>query len=433
MFAYCHRIGARYFGVLAAAGALASIAGCMSAPEFPRRVSVTEVIENVRCELYDAVKENEGRYPWIRDWAAGFDLSFVVDRDANASTDTTYIVPVHLGTFAIGLRANSRNKAKGTFAVKFKITGGLGNYEQINCPRVAAHPRVLLNGEVGLRRWLSEIVPQVENARISKATGSKGSGDIESLTYTIEFGVTVDGSLLPSWSLTYPDKSQFRPGFNLTAAEATTHKMIVAMLPRARPETLDWSTILAKRTDKSGKEVTVIVGRRVCQMGPNEEKDCPSEPQPGQMAKLAAKKLEASEKALEKVEDERDRKQDQVTRNLKDALPNIEVPELRSMKNKGQAFDNLRKESTRRGMPAATRTIEDAKRQYDDIERQAQKDAARAQEGIRRAKREVEEARRNNPELQAVQRAAESEAERETARRLDFMIQQQVIRDAFRQ
>jgi hypothetical protein len=431
--AYWHRIDARSFGVLAAVGALVLVAGCMTAPEFPRRVSVTEVIENARCELYDAVKENEGRYPWIKDWAAGFDLSFVVDRDANASTDTSYVVPINLGTFAIGLRASSRNKAKSTFAVKFKITGGLGNYAQINCPRIANFPRVLLNGELGLRRWLNDVIPQVENARISKTAGTKGSGDIESLTYTMEFGVTMDGSLLPSWSLTYPDKSQFRPGFNLTAAEANTHKMIVAMTPRARPETLDWSTILAKRTDKTGKEVTVIVGRRVCQMGPNEEKDCPSEPQPGQMAKQAAKKLEASEKALEKIEDDRDRKQDQVTRSLREALPNIEVPEMRSVKNKSQVFDTLKKESTRRGMPAATRTIEDAKRQYDEIERQAQKDLARAQESVRRARREVEEARRNNPEAVAAQRAAEAEAERETARRLDFMIQQQVIRDAFRQ
>ncbi|MCK9912179.1 hypothetical protein MXD81_23700, partial [Microbacteriaceae bacterium K1510] len=62
----------------------------MSAPEFPRRVSVAEVVRNARCELYEAVRDNVGTHPWIVRWAAAFDFSFKVERDLNASADTTY-------------------------------------------------------------------------------------------------------------------------------------------------------------------------------------------------------------------------------------------------------------------------------------------------------------------------------------------------------
>jgi hypothetical protein len=206
------------------------------------------------------------------------------------------------------------------------------------------------------------------------------------------------------------------------------------MLPRAKPPTQDWSTILAKRKDKSGKEVTVIVGRRVCQMGPDEATNCPSLPQPGEFAQRAAKDLDAKRRALQDVADDRDRRQDEVTRNLKAAVPDdIQVPEMRTLKDKSRAFTDLKRESTRRGLPNVSRTSDDYKRQYDAIEKDAQQKIARAKQDVRAAERRLDEVQRRDPDQLALQRAAVAEAERETARRLDAMITQQVIRDAFRQ
>ena len=74
MSAYLSRANARPTFVLtvSAMAALALVAGCMSAPEFPRRVSVAEVIEIARCELYDAVRKNRIDHRWIENWAAAF-------------------------------------------------------------------------------------------------------------------------------------------------------------------------------------------------------------------------------------------------------------------------------------------------------------------------------------------------------------------------
>lgn len=428
----------------------------MSAPTFPRLVSVAEVVENARCELYDAVRENNK--PWVKQWAAGFEFSFVVDRDANASTDTSYLVPIDLGTSTIGLKANLKQKAKSTYVVKYRITKGLEKFDAMDgsgrvmtcAERLAEQPRRLLNGEIGLRRWINEVVPQIEQARIMNDFEDEPklrkkeralTGELESLSYTIEFGVTIDGSLVPSWALAYLDKRQFKPAFNLTASEIVTHKLIVAMIPRVVPipSPLDWTAVLGTRKI-DGKDVKVILGRRICEMGADTAQRCLGELHEGE--RKAEQRVGEAQRNLESIKtqqkDTANLEKDEVLKDLQAKVP----PQYRSIPPSEILKYNKEKLTTmgdeggrRRSAPSdLSVAVEKARKQIDQIDKGNKRAVNAAEEEVRRAKEQLRDVRKApDLELRAAKERAEAEAERETARRLDYMIQQQVIRDSFRQ
>jgi len=388
----------------------------MMAPEFPRRVSVADVVQNARCELYDAVQANIGTYPWIGQWAAGFEFSFVVDRDANASTDTSYLIPVQHGTFTLGLKASLKQKARGTYALGYKILKGLRNYHHAGCsPALDGQGRGrLLSGEIGLRRWISDVVPEIDRSRIANSTKGepaeykelrKSTGEISSLSYTIEFGVTADGSLLPSWALSFPDKRQFRPAINLALSEATTHKLIVAMTPLSidPPAFADKSAILGSRDGK-----TVIVGRRVCVIDKVDSDQCLDEATEGS-AKEASKELSRS------LKEQAEKKQE--IQNLRQALP----PPLRNRSISELERSPSSDDTTRRSVDSNKQTIDRLKDTQVQLE-QAQQRASAARKTLEAGASAARQ----------TEARARAEAESDASRRLDQLIQQQVIRDAFR-
>jgi hypothetical protein len=407
------------------------VPGCMSAPDFPRLVSVREVIQNARCELYDAIEANKEKHKWILEWAAGFDFSFVVDRDANVTADTSYLLPVNAGTFTFGLKANFKQKARGTYVVKYKILD-VTDYEKVGCPRFArSMPNVLLNGEIGLRRWLDGVIPEIEAASLvgKPRAERRGAGDVTDLSYTIEFGVTADGSLIPSWALAFPDKHQFKPGFNILLSEAVTHKLIVAMTRAAR-EPKDETGIelkIEEKIDGDIKEKRYIVARRVCltpQQCEQLRNDVREEKRKGiadadAKVRKAKVTLEIEKKKLKRASEGAKR----FTKELENVLPN----ELKNLPF-AKLFDEANKDkydSRSFFIQNFTKLKQEADRVLGAVE-DGMNDVKKAEAAMRAATRRAEEAR------EEVDRAKE-EAERETSRRLDLLIQQQVIRDAFRQ
>lgn len=384
----------KHFGV---ALPLLALAGCMSAPEFPRRVSVSEVVHNTRCELYEAVRDNIGRHPWLENWAATFAFSFKVDRDLNASTDTTYLIPVQYGAFSLEITAELKQSAEGTYTLNYSIPGGLGGYADVDCERLRAGaetPQRLLNGEIGLRRWMNEVIPQMEIAWID--TGSappdrrQYAGEATGVGYTIEFGVTAGGSLLPSWSLTFPNGRQFRPGFNVTASRIVTHQLIVGLAPITPPGPADLSAI---HTVFNGKKV--IVGRRVCVTNDDEFEQCWVGNEDLRKATLEY------EKALERAK----RAQRGGVREFSNELPeNMTQYSITQLKEKIPEGEELN----------AILALKQA-----DKKLQAAKDKS-PKGGIQ------------YEEVKVAYRQSVREAQADTERRLQQIVQEQILRSAFR-
>lgn len=385
---------------------LPSLSGCMGAPEFPRRVSVAEVVHNARCELYEAVSENIEAYPWLEKWAAVFDFSFKVDRDVNASADTTYLIPVQYGGFTLGITADLKQSAQGTYGLSFSILGGLGRFGAVDCTRLRAAgetPQRLLNGEIGLRRWLNEVVPQLEAAWIAtgpEGAGPKGrreyAGEATKLGYTIEFGVTAEGSLLPSWSLTFPNGRQFKPALDFSASKVVTHSLIVGLTPISPPPPTDLSAIYASFEGKK-----VIVGRRVCVTNSDQLGQCWEGAQELKQAVDDARKNRKEAKA--KVETLRSR--ESATRSIEspERLLKFNDTKLRDEVGTGEIFSAVQE------FKAADQALRTAEKQLSDGEVVVRQTTS------------------------AAYREARIMAEADTERRLQQIVQEQILRNAFRQ
>ncbi len=397
--------------------ALLMLSGCMHAPQFPRRVSVAEVVHNARCELYEAVSQNIHDYPWIERWGATFNFSFVVDRHIDASTDTTYLVPIQYGAFTLGIQADLKQNAKGTYVLNFSIPDGLGNFWEADCGRIrseAQTPRRLLNGEIGLRRWLNDVIPQLEDAWIVPEgewdttltkERRKYAGKATQLSYTIEFGVTADGSLLPSWNLMYPNGHQFRPALDLGVSRIVTHTLIVGMAPIAALPPLDLTGI---HTTFDGKDV--IMGRRVC------------------VTNIENRSYASSTIRTSDGRWIRPQRNSQKTR-----------ARWRRQRHPGKApkiswlfrgcFRTNRDQANTEAMKNAIANAEQATKHYDNVA--AERKVLEARQQTIHAQARAYQAVGREAEAHAMARARQ-QARQETEQRLQQVIQEQIIRDAFR-
>lgn len=401
----------------------------MRAPHFPRRVSVADVVHNARCELYEAISQNIHDYPWIEQWSAGFNFAFVVDRHMDASADTTYLIPIQYGTFSLGIDASLQQNAKGTFVVDFSITNGLGRFREADCQKLredAETPRRLLNGEIGLRRWLNEVIPQMEEAWIAPASEwepeykkarRRYAGKAEEISYTIEFGVTAEGSLMPSWNLIYPSGRQFRPVLDFSVSRIVTHKLIVALAPIVMPvpDLTDIYAVVGGRK--------VIVGRRVCVTNDDPLGRC-WEGQESIKAEIdnARKRVRVAEREVSLA---RSRSKEVASEFAVAKSQADREKRLRELAAPGAEAERAERTVTQQLMEALSAKKATAERQVSETEKELEA-AKAAEEASMRLEQERATA------VRAARDQARAASEAATEQRLQQIIQQQIIRDAFR-
>ncbi len=208
---------------------VAVAASCTRPAKFPKRVSVAEVVNNVRCELLSAVRNNEHQYPWIRDWTAKFTLFLEIDRTAGADGDSSFVVPIKHGTFTLGLTAKLNKQAKNSIDIDF-VVPYLGDQQTYQCKEYASDDenRPLLAGEIGLKKWLDEVIPDMHESGIHENVGKIGS---DGVVYKIDFVITTGGSIKPSWALSYPSGRMFNASIKGSGEKKNTHQLTVAMTP----------------------------------------------------------------------------------------------------------------------------------------------------------------------------------------------------------
>ena len=94
------------------------LASCTQPTVFPHYLTVADVINNVKCELYlaiwDTIREN-AKSVWLDPWAAKFSIQLQVKRQTVGNGDLTlvapYNVPVRLFTLVVGVRSTRAAKA----------------------------------------------------------------------------------------------------------------------------------------------------------------------------------------------------------------------------------------------------------------------------------------------------------------------------------
>jgi hypothetical protein len=221
------RCGATWLAIVSVGLSSLLLASCVKPTVFPRYLTVADVINNVKCELFDAILASYPESVWLSDWTAKFVVSLQVFRQGSVAGDLALVVPYHMGMgkFTLGLTGKFDKTGKSRIAIDFDAEKNLRVFmAKDRCAfRRNLSTRRDIAGNTGLDLWFGNVIKGVTEANIVKqATG---------FTYTLEFVTTHDGNIKPAFESTYPDLKIFRGNFDLRRHRQDTNSLTVAFAP----------------------------------------------------------------------------------------------------------------------------------------------------------------------------------------------------------
>jgi hypothetical protein len=154
------------------------LAGCATVPSLPyeKGVGVADILRNVKCELAAAYAENAGRHPWLKDWAAGIELTLDVTEARSGGVTAQILVPIQVtDSFHMGANARRAAKAQSVSSVTFSTT--LAGLNQAECAgfKPERGPEPLLRGHLGLKTWITRAAEAIEAGRHRPADRRHGA------------------------------------------------------------------------------------------------------------------------------------------------------------------------------------------------------------------------------------------------------------------
>jgi hypothetical protein len=205
---------------------LAAVAACASVPSLPyeQGVGVVDILRNVKCELAFAYADNVGRHPWLKEWAAGVELTLDVEETRHGGASAQILVPIHVtDSFRLGADAQRQTRGQSVSSVTFSTT--LVGLNQAEC---AGHvpqtgPEPLLKGNLGLKTWISRSVEAVDATGIAAQTDGMG--------YIIEFGILANAGVEPGFSIVRIGDYELGASAGLSASREDTHTLNIALAP----------------------------------------------------------------------------------------------------------------------------------------------------------------------------------------------------------
>ncbi|WP_162914352.1 hypothetical protein [Taklimakanibacter lacteus] len=216
-----------------ALGALTAIAACASVPKLPYEhgVGVVDILRNVKCELALAYADNVVRYPWLKSWAAGIELTLDVTETRQGGASAQILVPVHV-TDSFRMGADARRDARGQSVSSVTFSTALAGLSQTECANhmPQAGPEPLLKGNLGLKTWISRAAEAVDAAGIAEQTDGMG--------YIIEFGIEANAGIDPGFNIIRIGDYELGASAGLSTSREDTHTLNIAMAPiRTLPPT----------------------------------------------------------------------------------------------------------------------------------------------------------------------------------------------------
>ncbi len=175
---------------VASVGALAT--ACTHVPELETgpEVSVSQIVERVKCELVQAMQPylvRRTEYDWLQRWTAGVDLTLVVTNQSGVTPSVSFIDPMtqvvlkSIGSFSqnftLGLGAGATTAATRNETISFALS--LKEIEK----ELANHSCILpeghnLNSGLGLSEWVASAFDPIEKGLLKKGNHKppKGGG-----------------------------------------------------------------------------------------------------------------------------------------------------------------------------------------------------------------------------------------------------------------
>jgi hypothetical protein len=161
----CGRVRQLVLGLMAGL----PLSACASIPPLEDdAITVSQIVQRVKCELWDAVPPPEGSYPtgpyqWLRDWTAKVDLTLETDDTGGISPGATFINPMRSITlpasgtfpqsFSFGVGGGISTTASRTETLSFTLSFAELRNRQYRGTCDPAKGLGLL-GNLGLKEWM---------------------------------------------------------------------------------------------------------------------------------------------------------------------------------------------------------------------------------------------------------------------------------------
>jgi hypothetical protein len=206
---------------LAIFGSATLLGACATLPRLPpeSKVSVTDVVNNIRCELQSAAIE-AGFDSSTPKWIAGIALELKVIANSNGVADAAVTLPLNPGSSKIGFKVGQT--AESTRTAGFKFQQPLAEKKEDYCLYQELTPReALLEGRLGFREWLSRL------AYTMKHSGVKPT----QVSYALQFVIKPSAEFSPRFSLIPIGDNTFEGGVALSAQESRFHSLNIVVEP----------------------------------------------------------------------------------------------------------------------------------------------------------------------------------------------------------
>jgi hypothetical protein len=203
------------------------LASCGTVAPLPReyRVTVADIVNNVRCEFKRASRDLK----YLREgpgWGSATSLSLQVVTSADIGFDPKLDAPLSPGLLVVTANAKYLGKADST--ASFKFTQDLDNWEKIPCPNETFDRDGMrqLHGNLRIFEWLENV------GQTMSATGS----EIPEAGYTVEFTIEKGGGGGPTFSLVPAGNNLFGAALKAGVSRKDVHKIIIAFSRNPPPK-----------------------------------------------------------------------------------------------------------------------------------------------------------------------------------------------------
>lgn len=189
----------------------------MTVPELSdeTRLSVEDVVNNVKCELVRGTREEE----WLRGWTAAVTLTLTVVHSGSGAGEVAFVVPVHHGIFSIGFNGGASEKATRQASINFELNLRDFDRRSPNCPAPGHKSNRMLQGDLGILEWVKRV------AVVVRAEQEKTIG------YSMDFQLVLDAGLTPGFKIVPTGAHERTGSLKLSGSRDNSHKLDIALTP----------------------------------------------------------------------------------------------------------------------------------------------------------------------------------------------------------
>ena len=200
---------------------LVAVSACTSVPDFPPEysLSVSDVVNNVRCELKSAAKTPPLFFSKDEGWLAGTNIALQVVEDATFGLKASAEIPLNPATLVVAVGGGYQGTADRL--VNFDFQDDLKTPEKIaeNIDCAGVGPRggtnAKLTGDLGIAHWLSNL----------QATTNETQAKIYKSGYTLKFTIKKNASGNATFSAIPIGTPKLGADVSLAGSRTNTHTL----------------------------------------------------------------------------------------------------------------------------------------------------------------------------------------------------------------